>query len=187
MDAPPPLPPESPAAGSSSCTIPRPRRKNTWRWLLFAGLVVVAFAVWKLYPSASNHLAARNIPRLPHAAKVEHLREGGFFAGFLFIRASLPAADFETYAAKFTQPREILGRRKNQVFVVRAADFNALLDKDYPAAEIQLQEHLGGTESWWTTHEITNGFVYRWSDGVDGWRAYFDTQRHLVFIYWHHS
>lgn len=167
--------------------IPRPQRINTRRWLLFAGIALVAFTVWKLYPSANNHLAARDIPRLPLAAKVEQLREGGFFAGFLYVRASLSPEDFEAYAAKFSRPRETLGRGKNQVLVVRSGDFNALLEKNYPVAEIQFQEKLAGTESWWTTHEITNGFVYRWSNGVDGWRVYFDADRHLVFIYWHHS
>ncbi len=182
-----PLPPESSDPGTTSFTIPLPRRKHARRWLLLGGLALVAFAVWKLYPSANNHLAARDIPRLPSGANVEHLREGGFFAGFLFIRASLSPEEFTAYTAKFSQPLEILGRSKKQVLVVRHADADALLRENFPEGEIQFQETLAGTESWWTTHEITNGFVYRWSNGVDGWRVYFDVQRHLVFIYWHHS
>ncbi len=158
------------------------------RFLLIVGIpALLAVVIALLYPTANKHLAARDIPKLPSSAKVEQLREGGFFAGFLYIRASLSPEKFDAYAAKFSQPREILGREKHQVLVVRHADADALWDKTYPEAKIQFQETLAGIEAWWTTHEITRGFVYRWTDGVDGWRVYFDEERHLVFIYWHHS
>ena len=153
--------------------------------IIAIALTALGLAAW-LYPSANNHLASRNIPRLPFSAKVEHLREGGFFAGWLFIRASLPPEDFEAYAAKFSQPRQTIGRGRGQLLIVSLADEKSLY-ANYPEAEIQFTQSLEGTESWWTPHEITNGFVYRWSDGVDGWRVYFDAQRQVVFIYWHHS
>lgn len=161
--------------------------KKTRFLVILTVSALITLIVWLLYPTANKHLAARDIPELPSSAKVEHLREGGFFAGFLYIRASLPPEKFDAYAARFSQPREILGREKHQVLVVRRADADALWNKNYPEAKIQFQETLAGTEAWWTTHEITRGFVYRWTDGVDGWRIYFDEERHLVFIYWHHS
>lgn len=177
MDSLPPLPPKPPAA----------RCKKLRILFIFVGVALVAWVVWFFIPTANKHLAARNIPRLPSSAKVENLREGGFFAGWLFIRASLTPEDLEAYAAKFSQPRETIGRGKNQVLVVRHADANASFFNSLPEATIQFQENLAGTESWWMTHKITQGFVYRWTDGVDGYRVYFDVERHLVFIYWHHS
>jgi hypothetical protein len=175
-DLPPPLPQSA-----------APNRKSRRRIYVIITVVLMVFglALW-FYPSANNHLAARDIPRLPFSAKVEHLREGGFFAGWLFIRASLTPEDFNAYASKFSQPREVIGRGRGQLLIVSPADEKSLY-ANYPEAEIQFTQSVAGTESWWTPHEITKGFVYRWSDGVDGWRVYFDAQRSLVFIYWHHS
>jgi len=185
MDTPPSLPPSAPTVPLPHRAIPK--RKPRRRILIITALVVlVGLLIWFHAPTANNHLRARDIPTLPASAKVEHLREGGFFAGFLFIRATLSPEDFDHYSTRFTQPREIIGRGKDQLRIIRPADNDVFLE-NAPSYEIQTQSILAGTESWWTPHEITNGFAYRWTDGVDGWRVYFDAQRHLVFIYWHHS
>ena len=175
-DLPPPLP---------QATAAKQKSRRRIYLIIAAVLIVLGLTIW-LYPSANNHLGARDIPKLPFSAKVEHLREGGFFAGWLFIRASLTPEDFNAYASKFSQPREVIGRGRDQLLIVRVNDSDEVLNS-LPDAKIQFQERLAGTESWWTTHEITNGFAYRWSDGVDGWRVYFDAERSVVFIYWHHS